>query len=259
MVDVVSIVIAIVSLVGSLLAAGFTGWISFYLDQVKRRAEAKALTNKYRDPLTLSAYDLQSRFFGLVDTPLLDYLEDEKKKGLVKLYTAFLIGQYFSWVYIFRRQAQFLRFSTDKTNKRLNRIMDSIMIEFAIDKDGENAFMLWRGQQMAIGESMTVSEDGELHCMGFAAFKVKYETDEHFKEWFREIEEGVLALQTARLNKNRQAPSKVRRLQHLLIDLVKLLDAEIIASTGFKKTKVDAAEGCKCGDCPQVQVGKLNV
>src|ERR1700709_1421950 len=126
MVDVVSIVIAVVSLIGSLVAAGFTGWISFYIDQVKRRSESKALIHKYRDPLTLAAYDLQSRLWGLVQFNLLSYVEHEDKKDLVYVYTAFLIGQYFSWTYILRRQAQFLRFSTEKTNKQLNQILDTI-------------------------------------------------------------------------------------------------------------------------------------
>jgi hypothetical protein len=166
MVDVVSIVIAVVSLLGSLVAAGFTGWISFYLDQVKRRNDAKALVHKYRDPLVLAAYDLQSRFWGFVQQGLLQYAGDEKKKDLIYTYTAFLIGQYFSWTYILRRQAQFLRFSTDTTNKKLNAILDNITNQFSLDRHkGEDPFMLWRGQQMAIGELMTMSEEnGQLYC-----------------------------------------------------------------------------------------------
>lgn len=114
----------------------------------------------------LAAYDLQSRFWGFVQHGLLQYASDEKKKDLIYTYTAFLVGQYFSWVYILRRQAQFLRFSTDKTNKKLNSILDNVTNEFSLDRHkGEDPFMLWRGQQMAIGELMTMSEeDGELYC-----------------------------------------------------------------------------------------------
>lgn len=61
MVDVVSIVIAAVSLIGSLVAAAFTGWITWFIDEVKRRADAKKLVAKYHDPLILAALDLQSR------------------------------------------------------------------------------------------------------------------------------------------------------------------------------------------------------
>ena len=100
----------------------------------------------------LAAYDLQSRLWGLVQQGLLRYIDDEEKKDLVYVYTAFLVGQYLSWTYILRRQAQFLRFSTDKTNKQLNQILNVITNEFSLDRrQGEDPFMLWRGQQMAIG------------------------------------------------------------------------------------------------------------
>jgi len=256
MVDIVSIIIAVVSLIGSLVAAGFTGWISFYIDQVKRRAESRALIHKYRDPLTLAAYDLQSRLWGLVQYNLLNYTEDEEKKDLIFVYTAFLVGQYFSWTYILRRQAQFLRFSTEKTNKQLNQILDMITSEFSLDRhQGEDPFMLWRGQQMAIGELMTLAEEqGQLYCMGFAAFAHKYNSDSEFKKWFQPIESGIRLLVDARAHGNAVATYRLRRLQHLMIDLVLLLDQERVESGGNKQLKVDAAHGCRCDKCPGVIV-----
>ena len=251
MIDIVSIIIAVVSLVGSLAAAGFTGWISFYIDQVKRHSEAKALIHKYRDPLTLAAYDLQSRLWGLVQQNLLRYVDDEDKKDLVYVYTAFLVGQYLSWAYILRRQAQFLRFSTDKTNNQLNQILDTITGEFSLDRhQGEDPFMLWRGQQMAIGELMTLEEQGQLYCMGFAAFAHKYKNDSEFKKWFQPIETGIALLVNARAHGNSVAANRLRRLQHLLIDLVLLLDQDRVASGQNKQLKVDAAHECKCDKCP---------
>jgi hypothetical protein len=253
MVDIVSIIIAVVSLIGSLVAAGFTGWISFYIDQVKRRSEAKALVHKYRDPLMLAAYDLQSRIFGIVQRNLLSYTGDENKKDLIYVYTPFLIGQYFSWTYILRRQAQFLRFSTDKTNKQLDKILAAISSEFGLDKHkGEDPFMLWRGQQMAIGEMMTVTagDQGELYCMGFAAFAVKYNSDPAFKKWFHPIETGITLLVEASGQGNSVANYRLRRLQHLLVDLVLLLDEDQIQMVGNTQLKVDAAHSCGCDKCP---------
>ncbi|KAH8650638.1 hypothetical protein BGZ60DRAFT_421473 [Tricladium varicosporioides] len=258
MIDVVSIIIAVVSLVGSLVAAGFTGWISFYIDQVKRRSETKALLHKYRDPLTLAAYDLQSRIWGLVQLNLLRYIEEEDKKDLVYVYTAFLVGQYFSWTYILRRQAQFLRFSTDKTNKRLNQILDTITGEFALDThegDDLDPFMLWRGQQMAIGELMTlVEENGQLYCMGFAAFTHRYRDEPEFKRWFQPIEKGISVLVNARTSGNPMATYRLRRLQHLLADLILLLDEDRLKLGPNKQIKVNAATDCRCEGCPGVIV-----
>lgn len=260
MVDIVSIIIAVVSLIGSLVAAGFTGWISFYIDQVKRRSEAKALVHKYRDPLMLAAYDLQSRIWGIVQLDLLSYMHDETKKELLYVFTAFVIGQYLSWVYILRREAQFLRFSTDKTNKQLNHILDQLTGEFSQDmhKD-ENPFMLWRGQQMAIGELMTMSDNNQRYCIGFAAFSVRYNSDAAFKKWFEPIDSGITTLVEARAKGNRRANYRLRRLQHLLVDLILLLDKDGVATEKHKQTKVDPANGCICNNCPGVKSTEVEI
>lgn len=252
MVDIVSIIIAVVSLIGSIAAAGFAGWISFYIDQVKRRSEAKALVHKYRDPLVQAAYDLQSRLFGIVQLNLLRYNDVEEKRGLVHVYTAFLVGQYLSWVYILRRQVQFVRFSTDKNNKQLDLILVAVTNEFSLDQNAsESPFMLWRGQQMAIGELMTLTEEkGELYCMGYAAFSKKYQSDEDFKKWFQPIEDGIDMLVHAREHNDFAATGRLRRLQHLLIDLVLLLDPDRAESEKHKQLKVDAANQCECNKCP---------
>jgi len=223
------------------------------LDQVKRRNETRALVHKYRDPLTLAAWDLQSRCFGLVQGNLLDYAADEDRKQLMHDYTGFLFGQYLSWVYILRRQAQFMRFATDKTNKELNHILDLITDGLSTDTHrGEEAFMLWRGQQMAIGESMTLQEEqGQLYCMGFAAFAHKYQEEPEFKNWFQTINQGIGLLVHAREHGNVVATNRLRRLQHLLIDLVLLLDKERVESSGYVQDKVNAAHSCGCvGECP---------
>ncbi|PQE21525.1 ccch zinc finger protein [Rutstroemia sp. NJR-2017a BVV2] len=259
MVDTASIIIAVVSLVGSLVAALFTGWISYYLDQAKQRKATTALIRKYRDPLTLAAYDLQSRIWGLLNS-LLDYVEDAEKRENIYTYTAFLIGQYLSWTYILRRQAQFLRFSTEKTNQELNQILDAIKEQFSKDYSNsrhsgeEDPLMLWRGQQMAIGELMTLQEEGgQLYCIGFAAFTERYHKDPEFSKWFNPIKEGIDELVNARRKENHVITFRLRRLQHLLIDLVLLLDPHRVTIEKNAKVKVDpAADMCACNNCPGV-------
>ncbi|APA15759.1 hypothetical protein sscle_15g105290 [Sclerotinia sclerotiorum 1980 UF-70] len=248
MVDV-SIIIAVVSLIGSLAAAGFTGWISYYLDQAKQRKATRTLIHKYRDPLTLAAYDLQSRIYGLVNS-LLEYYHDEEKKENIYVYTAFLIGQYLSWTYVLRRQAQFMQFSTEQKNQQLNKILFTVTEYFSLDICGEAPFMLWRGQQMAIGEIMTKEEEGQLYCIGFAAFSKRYHDEDEFKKWFLPIERGVDLLVKARKDGNLTATNRLRRLQHLMIDLVDLLEFHRATSGPVKQMKVPAAPGCKCENCP---------
>lgn len=186
-------------------------------------------------------------------TNLLVYVDDEDKKDMINVYTAFLIGQYLSWTYILRRQAQFLRFSTDKTNEQLNKIIDTITQQWSYDGHaGEDPFMLWRGEQMAIGEKMTLpEEDGQLYCMGFAAFSEKYQTDAtNFKKWFKPIEQGISRIVEAEKSHNTVATFRLRRLQHLLIDMVLLLGSDRIKSEGRVNLKVPAAHDCVCEGCP---------
>jgi len=180
--------------------------------------------------------------------------ETKIKKDLIYVYTAFLIGQYFSWTFILRRQAQFFRFNTDGINVKLNQILDKITKEFSDDRrTGENPFTLWNGQQMAIGESMTLQEEqGELYCMGFAAFAAKYHKEPDFKKWFQPIEKGIDQLVEAQTENNPVASYRLRRLQHLLVDLILHLGDHIIKSAGNKQLKVDfhGVTDCRCNNCP---------
>ncbi|RDW91772.1 hypothetical protein BP5796_01166 [Coleophoma crateriformis] len=250
MTDVVSIVIAVVSLVGSLIATGFTGWITYYVDEVKRRADAKKLVIKYRDPLLLAALDLQSRIWNLVQQNLLRFHAHEDKRDLIYVYTAFLVGQFLSWTYILRREAQFLRFSTQKNNRELARNLEALSETFSTDsRPGEEPFMLWRGQQMAIGEIMTVGDGGQLYCMGYSTFSHKYKNEPDFHRWFIPIEKSIDWLVDAHQRRNRAATHRLRRLQHLLIDLIKILDEEGVGEGKEKRGYVTAAPACECNGC----------
>lgn len=255
MADVVSIVIAVLSLVGSVAAIGLTAWMSLLVDRVKQRSEAKHLTsNKFRDPLTLASFELQSRLWGIVQINLLSYSEDEDKKDLVYTYTTFLVGQYLSWTWILRRQAMFLGFISNKAYIKLNQIIDRITYEFAQDRVNEDAFMLWRGQQVAIGELMTVREEnGELYCIGYAGFSEKYHKDPEFKKWFKPVETGIGLLVDARAEGNNLANNRLRRIQHLLVDLTILLYPHQVDG---RQLKVEAANDCRCNKCPGVMIAE---
>jgi len=165
MIDVVSIVIAVISFIGTLITAGVSVWYKWFSEEQTRRNHAEKLISKYRDPLLLASQDLQSRLYNITVNNLTCYLRrDDDKRDNILLYTAFLIGQYFSWVCILRRQAQFLMFSTDQANRDLTRVLGGIAFEFGTERyppDGA-PFMIWRGQQMAIGGIMTVNNGDEL-------------------------------------------------------------------------------------------------
>lgn len=261
MVEVASIIIFIISLVGALVSAGIAGWFNFYTDEQKRLSESEKVVSKYRDPLLLAAIDLQSRFYNIFDQYLLSYIHgSEDRKDTLLLYTPFLVGQYFSWGYILRRKAQFLCFSTDKDNKDLANMLDKIQGVFGSDGYGAMGapLMLWRGEQMAIGEIMTVKdeEDGELYCMGYAAFKQKWAHDETFRGWFHSIETGIPVLAEARSQHYSMIPDhRLRQLQHLLLDLTNILDSKKLQLGGSRvRYCVPAAPECGCSKCSPPRV-----
>lgn len=262
MVDVASIIISVISLAGALVSAGIAGWLNFYTDERKRLSESEKVISKYRDPLLLAAIDLQSRFYNIADQYLLSYIHgSEDRKDTLLLYTPFVVGQFFSCGYILRRKAQFLRFSTDKDNKALANMLDKIQGVFGSDGYGAlgASFMLWRGEQMAIGELMTVKdkEDGELYCMGYAAFKHKWVHDESFRGWFHSIETGIPVLARASSQHHSMIPDhRLRRLQHLLLDLTNILDPKRLQLGGSRiRYCVPGAPECDCSTCspPRVQ------
>ncbi|KAH7308306.1 hypothetical protein BKA65DRAFT_520155 [Rhexocercosporidium sp. MPI-PUGE-AT-0058] len=249
MVDVVSIVLAAVSLIGSLVAAAFTGWITWFIDEVRRRADAKKLVAKYHDPLLLAALDLQSRLFNITQQGLLNQVDGEEKKDLIYVYTSFLFGQFLSWTYILRREAQFLRFSTQKNNRQMARILEAITHTLYTDENpGEGSFMLWKGQQMAIGEVMTRGND-QMYCIGYSTFSTEYKTKPEFRQWFIPIEQGIQDLVHAGKHRNRVPTYRLRRLQHLLIDLILTLDENGQGEGRTRRGYVDAASGCECNGC----------
>ena len=111
MTDNATIIVAVISLTGTLLVVIITVWSNFYSDKRKRLSETEKLVKKYHDPLLFAAQDLQSRLYNITayNNHLLGWMySDERRKENLSRYTCFLVGQYLSWTYILRRQTQFL-------------------------------------------------------------------------------------------------------------------------------------------------------
>jgi hypothetical protein len=131
--------------------------------------------------------------------------------------------------------------------------MDAIQTVFSSDEDGDN-FMTWRGQQMAMGEIMTVNDNGELFCLGYSTFTDRWkDTDATFREWFKPISQGIADIVAAGSQEKPLPTNRLRRLQHVIIDLIEILDPPG-SRPGMKiRKKVDAAPECECLRCPSKQ------
>ncbi|KAI0977408.1 hypothetical protein F4678DRAFT_412941 [Xylaria arbuscula] len=147
------------------------------------------------------------------------------------------------------------------------------------DVEGSHAgrpFVLWKDHQRAIGEIMTKWDENrhELTCMDFTEFTNRWKAeDPALHTWFRPISEGIRSLvpvaeTTAEANtlqapiayrvctacKAYQLKMRLLGLQHLLVDLVNVLDDKIELGVGGnlmskgKEQDVDRphADGSRC-------------
>lgn len=278
MVDAASITIAVLSLATSIVVAIFTGLLNIYTDDRKALKETERLLRKYRDPLHLAAQDLQARLYNIIELGILSYLHgtDEQQDCLV-IYTAYLLGQYLSWAHVLRQQAQFACFATNEKGRarRVEGVLRSVQRCLNSDEVAGEAFLLWKGQQSAIGELMTVSGQdasgsSEMYCMGFAEFTRKWkagrfakdgngdatmpevvqgDSERFFRSWFASFEHGIYQIDQGRRRGDHTVVNRLRRLQHLLLDLIDALDPDGARVGAQQSKRVAAAPSCTCSRC----------
>jgi hypothetical protein len=206
-----------------------------------------------------------------------------------------VFGQYFCWTHILRQQAQFACFATEERGrtKQLVALFERIQncLNKNTDEDGSfgGYFKLWKGHQLAIGELMTVSlpaptGNTELFCMGYAAFTRKWKEgdkalserkadndnsngekspsqmlgndSEVFRSWFQNIESGIYKARKQEQRGDSTGLNRIRRLQHLLLELVEALDTD--GARARNSRPVSAAPNCPCTRC-QANLSKTRV
>jgi hypothetical protein len=214
-----AIIVAIIALVASVLTAGVALYGQTRSLALTARREAAATLSRYREPLVASAYELQSRLYNVLRQ---DFLQkyfvdgDEKQRQYAIRNTQFLVGQYLGWTEILRRRIQLLDFGEVQETREVSRLQGKIQDLFASDESSMGkAFMIWRGEQRAIGERMIVDDDRDLLCMGYAAFIEQ--ADASFWRWLDPLERDIQVVADA-------PNDRLRLLQHALIDLIERLD-----------------------------------
>jgi hypothetical protein len=217
-----AIVVAVIALVGALASAALSFYGQLRSARHQARREAEAVLEKYREPLILAAYDLQSRLFNILGKNFLGkyYVRDvDGSRRYAVEHTLYLVGHYFAWTEILRREIQFLDFEEVEETRHVGRIQRRIRDLFASDEEAlGKAFMVWRGEQNAIGERMIAVEDGQRVPIGYASFSERI-GDPAFARWFERLR--------ADLDVVAEEPNaRLRELQHALVDLVTALDPQ---------------------------------
>jgi hypothetical protein len=163
----------------------------------------------------------------------------------------------------------------NKNNRRLVKSLTDIQQTFSSRGYGKETFMLWRGEQMAIGEIMTEGEaTEESFCVWYMVFTEKFRENASVLRNFltlvrHEIEELIkIPSSIARVateidnraitrrgdtNARLQLSLDTARLvsiQHLLLDLSNILDPQYSKVERDKLKHIEfKPDGCQCSAC----------
>ncbi|WP_327709777.1 hypothetical protein OG912_15050 [Streptomyces sp. NBC_00464] len=189
--------------------------------QRSRHEQRLDVMSRYRDPLLMAAFDLQSRLENIADRQpgflTTHYLGGTpRNRSYARTSTLFVLAEYLGWVEIIRRRIHFLDLGTDSFNRTAVDLLFRTRAELASDAH-DSCFLLYRTEQRAIGEIMA-TEDGEA-CIGYAEFCLRLGTDPVFSEWFAGLSEDIKELAS------RPGPSsRLTDLRTVLLELVDCLD-----------------------------------
>ncbi|KAL0568937.1 hypothetical protein V5O48_013036 [Marasmius crinis-equi] len=252
MVDIVSVIVAALALLGTLIQAAVSGWLSFHSEERKRLDHVQQILAKYRDPLCRATEDLSYKLINIVNdgfaVGFASETATERRRSYAILHTSYVIGQFFAWVHIIRHDTQFLMPpNTDTKSREINSILRNIRMTL-LTGTSPAPFMLWSGEQLAISEIMIVrdpkEDGGQVRCMGFATFCQRWKTDEDFRSWFAPVVEGLVVLSTSA---DRADFERLQSLQHLLVDLLEHLQYDHSSPGIFRSLYAPA--WCRCKAC----------
>jgi hypothetical protein len=178
---------------------------------IDRELAAEDVLARYREPLAVAAFDLQSRLYNILQLDFLTKFGDKHPRRDAALSTTlFRLAQYFGWTEILRRDIQFMSFPEAEHTQRVVKLQSNIAKAFLRDDYGHD-MMIWGDEQRALGELMIVDVNGSAMPMGYAAFSER--CTDVFKPWLDRLRDELPGAQ-----------QRLTDAQHLLCELVELLD-----------------------------------
>lgn len=196
-------------------------------EQRQRQAEAEKLAARYAKPLLQAAYELEGR---------LEAILDEERNGRLWLWpnwqsdpantklppvtydyylksSLYLIGQFFAWIDIMKKEEIFLPLSDKEVNQEFQTLLDNCIKAFA-DSRVASGIAIFRQQQRAIGEQMSEESDKDksLRCISYSTFVDNYEQNERYRRWFEPVESLILKIE-------REGDPRMKRLQAITLQL----------------------------------------
>jgi hypothetical protein len=174
-----ALTVSIVSGVIALASAGVTVWGSRFStlrtiqhDAAKEKARLTIALDRIQNPMTVAAYDLQSRLYNIIELGFFERFYDfgsDRQRTYAVENTTFLIAQYLCWTELVRREIQGSGYASDVINHRAITQQDLINGKFGNDAD-HPCLMIFAGEQRAIGEALITNGPHGLECMGYRQF-----------------------------------------------------------------------------------------
>ncbi|GGK64147.1 hypothetical protein [Ornithinimicrobium pekingense] len=230
--------------------------------EVSERAKAEeesrdAVARRYREPLLMAAIELYGRLRNIVGDDFLGaFLVRGRphEKRYAENHTLYQVAQYFCWVEIVRREVQFLAPGNEAQQQELEARLQTVSAAFSSDDlrrvmlhrlknlpgacevlmdrmtadarlRGEPTFRLFRGEQRALGEVLTVplgaAQSAEWGCMGYAQF-MEALSRPATAAWFDSLREDIAELSTNLHDRG----SRLVVIQAALVELIDALDPQ---------------------------------
>jgi hypothetical protein len=199
-------------------------------EEDNKQAEARQLVGRYRDPLLLSAFDLQSRIYNVLRP---GGFRGTRHPDYFRLSTLFVIADFFGWLEIVRREMQFLDLGAADDTKQLADKLGRVKEVFASTSLWRDDYYIYRAEQRAIGELMisrleSADRTGPRHeCLGYASFVAKQD-EPSFAQWFERL--GTALQELPGRNSER-----LTEVQSSLIDVIDFLDPKCDRLTGHRE------------------------
>ena len=222
----------------AILAKSFESW--------KQRRSLESLYKKYRDPIVLSAIELATRLFEVIDQHPANFLaadvlaceakQPSHSSGRDLYYlrykcqsTIYRLSAFLGWLELYRQDLVFLDISESKTNTVLQNLLTELRkdladgtINSATDWSSWSDALIFREEQRAVGESMIVSDGGIRTVMGYGSFVALLENPSSAANRWIQIVANFL------IDPGPSKDFRVMRYHRLvihLVDLVRTLDS----------------------------------
>lgn len=201
-----------------------------------KQEQAEELRARYRDPVLGAAFDLQSRLFNIVAKDfLVRYCGEQEQTSRTYAVenTLYVLAEYLGWVEIVRREIRFLDLGEELANRQWVMTLERVRDTLARD-DIDPVLCVFRGDQRAIGEVMTVTGEGDRReCRGYASFALERQRRD-FSRWFEQLEADIQLLA-------REPDQHLERpvlLQHALVDVLAVLDPKCARFSAERRTRL---------------------